>query len=434
MTYMPAFLTTNISKPLENPSQAEVSLLREYSQQGLTRRIQAHQLTADTHRYEARLASELDVLEQAGCCGYFLIVADYVLWAKDNGIAVGPGRGSGPCSLTAFALGITDIDPIQHSLPFERFMNPEVCPVPDFDIEFCAQRSGEVVSYLQQKYGTDRVAQISTDNSPLLPARLVIGDRPLTDLVTISPDPASGFPATGLTVSQIAEAGLVKFNVIGQGALSVIDRTVKHLANNGVHIHLSNLDIDNRATYQLLCKGEPSNIDILDGSSYQHALTTIQPQQFEQLRDAVTLSQPCMQRFINDYLQRKQQPESIDYLHPLLKSVTASTYGLILYQEQLMHIAQRVAGFSLTQGDLLRRALQKDNQKSISLHRQRFIHGAVKRTLSPAEADTIFDSVSARAQHLFNQSHAIALAVIAYQGAWLKANHRQEYLHAGAGH
>jgi len=427
MTYMPKFIQSTSHIRHEEYLNLEAELLKKRSRESLSQWLGANVLAAPDSTYNARLESELQILEHNGFCGYFLIVADYVQWAKNNDIAVGPGRGSGPCSLVGFVLGITAIDPIAYDLPFERFVNPDRHTLPDFDLEFCAERRSEVSTYIQATYGADQVAQISSDDTTPLPSRLVICDRPLADLVPLYPNPESGFPTAKMNLTQIAGAGLIKFNVINQKAVTVIQRTVKAIATSGTTIKINHVDLDNQHAYRLLSKGEASNIAILDDQHYKSTLMAVQPDRFEQLCAVIVLCQPGAQGYIPLYVERIRNRELDPFIHPAIKSITAETNGLILYQEQVMHIAHKIAGFSYAQADTFRRVLNKSNREVIQTHKKKFIAGAMNFGLQASEATSLFEHVSSSNRRSYNKSHAVAFAMVAYQTAWLKANYPNEY-------
>lgn len=428
MTYMPRFLHT--AAEVSRDKEVEAELLTERSHQGLSRLLAKSEPSVPRTIYEARLEAELQILIQKDFCSYFLIVADYVTWAKDNGIAVGPGRGSGPCSLVGFALGITSVDPVKYGLPFERFVNPDRDVLPDFDIEFCVKRRDEVKNYLQSKYGADRVAQLCSDESIPLPARLVICDRPLAELVPLFSDQVSGIPAAKMTVAQVAASGLVQFNAISQKAITVVQHVVHELELAGTTIDIENIPLDDSGTYQLLSAGEQSNISLLDSEHYKATLIAVQPNEFEELVAVIALTQGNLQDYILLYSQCKQNAGSIQYSHPTIKSITCETYGQILYQEQIMQISHEVAGFSYVKSDLFRRALKRSGEEEYNIYRSEFVGGAMSFGLSNDEAIELYERVRLSSQYVFNKSHAIAFAMIAYQSVWLKANYSHEYANA----
>jgi len=423
MTFMPKFEQSTAEHSHEYQVRREADLLANQSRIRLSRRLVELNLAAPESVYQSRLEDELQVITEKGYSGYFLIVADYVQWAKDHEIAVGPGRGSGPCSLVGFAMGITNVDPIRYQLPFERFVNPERDSLPDFDLDFCEDRRGEVTSYIQSKYGVDRVAQISSDETTPLPSRLVICDRPLADLVPLYSNPESGFPAAKLTLAQVADAGLVQFNAINQKALTLIQHRVRELRAAGHSVDIDKIPLDDSGAYQLLSAGEESNIAVLDREHYRSILKLVQPNSFAELCAVIALAQSRFQHYLELYIARKNDSSKLDCFHPVLKDITSETYGLILYQEQVMHIARKVAGFTFAQGDLYRRALMRSDREALSIFNRAFVQGAVGFGLPEAEARSLFEHLSLSCRYSFNKSHAVSFATIAYQSAWLKANY-----------
>ena len=420
MIFMPKFLAPETNVPPHQIIDFEARLLREKSRSGLSDRLSGLAPIADKRVYTDRLENELRIIEDKQVCGYFLIVADYVNWATINHIAVGPGRGSGPCSLVAFALGITKVDPIKYQLPFERFLNPEKSSPPDFDLEFCNERQAEVLNYIRSKYGTDHVAHISDDDATPLPSRLVIGDRPLATVIQLHAQSETELPATKLTSKQISDAGLIKFNVINQNALSLIQNNVKTLGESGHAISIDSIPLNDDPTYKLLSTGFASNISILDSDNYRSALIAVQPQLFSELCAVIAMHQPPHQKILPTYVKHKNNHKFSDYEHPVLRSITKETYGLVLYQEQIMHLAHEIAGMSLGAGDLLRRALQKPDLNQIKHFESLFIRGAVISGTQPSEASRIFELMTDAGKYCYNKSHAVAYAMIAYQTAWLK--------------
>lgn len=423
MTFMPKFKQPAQHITNDHHANLEAELLFQISRDGLAKLLSGQNLAASESVYRTRLEAELQTLEERGYCGYYLIVADYVGWAKDNGIAVGPGRGSGPCSLVGFLLGITQIDPIKYDLPFERFINPDKNSVPDFDVDFCALRCDEVTRYIQTKYGSNRVAHISSEDNTPLPARLVIGDRPLAELIPVYLNPELEFLVTNLTISQVSAAGLVQFNVINQTAITKLQYAVHQLAKKDTLINLDSIELNDSKAYRLLSAGVESNIAELDGEHYKTALTTIRPDRFEELCAAIALCYSSLQGSLSLYTERKRNPASISYAHPALQSVTAETYGIILYQEQLMHITHKIAGFTMSQGDLFRRVLKSANREAISQYQTMFIDGAIDYGLSKVEATDLYAHIAWFGRSTFNKSHALAYAMIAYKTAWIKANY-----------
>lgn len=420
MTYMPNFTQSALDFSNDDYINLEAKLLRERCRQNLSRILLERELSTSVAVYTARLEAELQIIDDKKCSSYFLIVADYVRWAEDNGIAVGPGRGSGPCSLVGFVLGITKVDPVKYNLPFERFVNPERNAVPDFDIDFCEQRCGEVIAYIQTRYGSGRVAQISSDDGTPLPSRLVIGDRPLTELIALYSNPASGFPATRLTIAQVANAGLVQFNVIPQKALTLIQKATKALNRSGTAVDFENMN--HKATYHLLSRGVVSNIGVFDSAQYQSALLTIKPEEFKHLCAAIALSHPLLKDRIKTYAESRHNPDYTKTIHPDVTRITAESYGHILYQEQIILIAEKISGYSLAEADTLRRTLKASTPETDNPHKKRFINGAQESGLSQTQAIDLFEQIASACRCSFNKSHAVASAMMEYQLGWLRAN------------
>jgi len=488
--------------------------LRELAVAGLERRL-AQQVWKAEHDeatreelarpYRERLAYELDVIVKMGFAGYFLIVADFIQWAKSRGIPVGPGRGSGAGSLVAWALTITDLDPLRFGLLFERFLNPERVSMPDFDIDFCQDRRDEVIRYVQEEYGADRVAQIITfgklqaravlrdvgrvlgmpygqvdricklvpnnpanpvslqqaiDGEPLLQemrrtdeavarlidialkleglyrhasthaAGVVIGDRPLDEIVPLYRDPRSTMPVTQFNMKYVEQAGLVKFDFLGLKTLTVLARAVELLRRRGIEIDLSNLPLDDRKTYDLLARGDTVGVFQLESSGMRDAMRRLRPDRFEDIIALVALYRPGPMENIPKYTNCKHGLEKPDYMHPALEGILKETFGVIIYQEQVMQIAQVLSGYSLGGADLLRRAMGKKIKEEMDAQRKHFVDGAVARGVPEAQASSIFDQVAKFAGYGFNKSHAAAYALVAYQTAYLKANYPVEFLAA----
>ena len=455
--------------------------------------------------YWERLDFELDVIIKMGFPGYFLIVADFIQWAKNQGIPVGPGRGSGAGSVVAWALTITDLDPIELGLLFERFLNPDRVSMPDFDIDFCQDRRDEVIRYVQEKYGADRVAQIITfgklqaraalrdvgrvlgmpygqvdriaklvpfnpANPPTLTealekepqlqelrdgdesvgrlidfamkleglyrhasthaAGVVIGDRPLHELLPLYRDPRSDMVATQFSMKYTELAGLVKFDFLGLKTLTVLDRAVKHLAARGVDIDLLHLPPNDEATYAMLGRGDATGVFQMESSGMRDVLRKMKPDSFGDLIALVALYRPGPMDNIPRYIACKHGRELPDYLHPDLEEILRETFGVMIYQEQVMQIAQKLSDFSLAGADLLRRAMGKKIKSEMDAQRDAFIDGAAARGVDKAQASRIFEQVDKFAGYGFNKSHAAAYALIAYQTAYLKANHPVEFFAA----
>ncbi len=455
--------------------------------------------------YRERLAYELGVIEQMGFPGYFLIVADFIQWSKDREIPVGPGRGSGAGSVVAWALTITDLDPLRFGLLFERFLNPERVSMPDFDIDFCQDRRDEVIRYVQGKYGDDRVAQIITfgtlqpraalrdvgrvlqmpypqvdricklvPNNPAAPVTLkeaidgepalqqeikedplvarlteiamkleglyrhasthaagvVIGDRPLTELIPLYRDPRSDMPVTQFAMKWAEAAGLVKFDFLGLKTLTVLAKAVEHLKNRGIEIDIDNLPFDDPATFEMLGKGDTTGVFQLESSGMRDILRNMKPDSFEDIIAIVALYRPGPMDNIPSYIRRKHGEEEPDYLYPNLEPILTETYGIMIYQEQVMQIAQELAGYSLGGADLLRRAMGKKIKEEMDAQREQFVAGSVERGVPEKKASDIFDQVAKFAGYGFNKSHAAAYALVAYQTAYLKANYPVEFMAA----
>jgi DNA polymerase-3 subunit alpha len=485
----------------------EAAELRRQAGEGLERRLEAHGLAPETTvvDYRARLDFELDVIEKMKFPGYFLIVSDFIKWAKAQGIPVGPGRGSGAGSVVAWALTITDLDPIRHGLLFERFLNPERVSMPDFDIDFCQDRREEVIRYVQGKYGADRVAQIITfgtlqargvmrdvgrvlempygqvdklcklvPQNPAAPvtlaraiadeprlkeareaepvvkrmldialrleglyrhasthaAGIVIGDRALAELVPLYRDPRAQMPVTQFNMKWVEPAGLVKFDFLGLKTLTVLHKSVELLARRGIELDLSRLPLDDPKAYALMSAGETVGVFQVESPGMRRALADMKPDRFEDIVALVALYRPGPMANIPTYCARKHGLEAPDYPHPKLEPILAETFGVIIYQEQVMQIAQVLAGYSLGEADLLRRAMGKKIKKEMEKQRERFISGAVERGVGPAQAETIFELLAKFADYGFNKSHAAAYALVAYQTAYLKANYPIEFLAA----
>jgi DNA polymerase-3 subunit alpha len=455
--------------------------------------------------YWERLEREIGVIQKMGFPGYFLIVSDFIKWAKAHGVPVGPGRGSGAGSLVAWSLTITNLDPLRYGLLFERFLNPERVSMPDFDIDFCQERREEVINYVQNHYGKDRVAQIITfgtlqaravlrdvgrvmqlplgqvdrlckmvPNNPANPVTLaqaidleprlkeakaedkavenlletalrleglfrnasthaagvVIGDRPLTELVPLYQDPRSELPATQFNMKWVESAGLVKFDFLGLKTLTVIDRALKYLAKRGVEVDMSTLPLDDAKTYDVMGNGQTVGVFQFEGQGMRDALRQLRPNCIEDVTAIGALYRPGPMDNIPTFVDCKFGRKPIDTLHPTLAPVLNETYGIIVYQEQVMQIAQILAGYSLGEADLLRRAMGKKKKEEMEQQRARFVSGAEKNGVPPEQSGAIFDLVDKFAGYGFNKSHAAAYAFVSYQTAWLKANHPVEFFAA----
>ncbi len=490
----------------------EAQLLRDDAAAGLEARLeritQLHGEGEPGWRevYRARLAFEVDVIVQMGFPGYFLIVADFIKWAKDHDIPVGPGRGSGAGSVVAWALTITDLDPIKLGLLFERFLNPERVSMPDFDIDFCETRRVEVIRYVQEKYGRDQVAQIITfgklkaravlkdtgrvlqmsygqvdrlaklvPNHPTDPwtleralngvgelakeyandngvrrlmdlamkleglprhssthaAGVVIGDRPLAQLVPLYRDPRSDMPVTQFDMKYVEGAGLVKFDFLGLKTLSVLQKAVQLLAKRGIVVDLDALEWDDEGVYALLQKGDTVGVFQLESEGMRRTLSAVRPSNFGDIIALVSLYRPGPMDNIPSFGRRKNGTEDIVYPHKLLEPILAETYGIFVYQEQVMQAAQVLAGYSLGGADMLRRAMGKKIKAEMDAQRAGFVEGCLSvNGIKAAEANALFDLIDKFAGYGFNKSHAAAYALLAYQTAWLKAHHPHEFFAA----
>ena len=488
--------------------------LRKQAHEGLDKRLEAQVFTpglsdeeklAIARPYRERLEFELGVIIQMGFPGYFLIVADFIQWAKDHGIPVGPGRGSGAGSVVAWVLTITDLDPLRFGLLFERFLNPERVSMPDFDIDFCQDRRDEVIKYVQDKYGRDHVAQIITfgklqaravlrdvgrvlempygqvdrickmvPNDPgkalTVPeaveaepelrrmikeehevarlieiakpleglyrhasthaAGVVIGDRPLDQLVPLYRDPRSDMPVTGFNMKFVEQAGLVKFDFLGLKTLTVLATAVKFASEGGHTIDLTTAPLDDAASFELLQRAETQGVFQLESAGMKDQLRQMRPTTFEDIIAIVALYRPGPMENIPSYIRRKHGEEEPDYLYPTLEPILKETFGIMIYQEQVMQIAQVLSGFSLGGADLLRRAMGKKDQAEMDKQRAMFIEGAEARGVPAAKAGEIFEQVNKFAGYGFNKSHAAAYALVAYHTAYMKANFPYEFMAA----
>ncbi|MBA5776518.1 DNA polymerase III subunit alpha [Stappia sp. F7233] len=491
----------------EEAEKAEAAELRLQAEDGLAKRLADHGTAPGTTEkdYWDRLDYELSVIERMKFPGYFLIVADFIKWAKAQDIPVGPGRGSGAGSLVAWSLTITDLDPMRFALLFERFLNPERVSMPDFDIDFCQNRREEVIRYVQEKYGRAQVAQIITFGTlqaravlrdvgrvlqmpygqvdrlsklvPAVPGKpitleqairdeprlqeaqrdeegvdrlltmaqkleglyrhasthaagVVIGDRPLEQLVPLYRDPRSDMPVAQFNMKWVEQAGLVKFDFLGLKTLTVIDTAVKLIRRKGIEVDIASLPIDDVKTYKMLAAGETVGVFQLESQGMRRAIAGMKPDRFEDIVALVALYRPGPMDNIPVYNAVKHGEQEPDYLHPLLEPILKETNGIIVYQEQVMQIAQVLSGYSLGEADLLRRAMGKKIASEMEVQRARFVDGAVERGVDKEQAGTIFDLVAKFANYGFNKSHAAAYALVSYQTAWLKANHPVEFMAA----
>jgi len=505
-----------ILPPFETETKRpEPQELEEQSKEGLEWRLEkfvypenasAQEKEEIAKPYRERLDFELKIINQMGFPGYFLIVSDFIKWAKAHQIPVGPGRGSGAGSVVAWALKITDLDPLALGLLFERFLNPERVSMPDFDVDFCQDRRDEVIKYVQDRYGKDRVAQIITfgklqaravvrdvgrvlqmsygqvdrlakliPNNPANPmtlqealdadpdlraerdkdetqkklidialqleglyrhasthaAGVVIGDRPLHELVPLYRDPRSDMPVTQFNMKYVEQAGLVKFDFLGLKTMTVVQKTLNLLAERDIHIDALEIPLDDEKSYELMARGDTVGVFQLESAGMRDTLKKVKPNRFEDIIALVSLYRPGPMDNIPKYIDVKEGREEADYMHPILKPYLEETYGIMIYQEQVMQAAQSLAGYTLGGADLLRRAMGKKIKEEMDQQRKIFVEGAAASHNVPAKvAESIFEQINKFAGYGFNKSHAAAYALIAYWTAWLKANYPVEFMAA----
>ena len=495
---LPRFGEEGADEALELETQAKA---------GLDARLEKHGPAEGytVEDYEKRLDFEISIITRMKFPGYFLIVSDFIKWAKQQDIPVGPGRGSGAGSLVAYALTITDVDPLRFGLLFERFLNPDRVSMPDFDIDFCQNRREEVIEYVKDHYGKERVAQIITFGTllargvlrdvgrvlempygqvdkltklvPQNPAKpisladaiadepklqqaaaeepvverlleiaqkleglhrhasthaagVVIGDRPLEQLVALSVDPRTGMRVTQFNMKWVEQAGLVKFDFLGLKTLTTLTTAVKLIAQRGISIDLASLPFDDPPTYAMLARGETVGVFQVESVGMRKALVEMKADRIEDLIALVALYRPGPMDNIPTYCRRKLGLEEPTYLHPGMEPYLAETHGIIVYQEQVMQVAQALSGYSLGEADLLRRAMGKKIKAEMDAQRDRFVKGAIENGIKKDVASEIFDLLAKFADYGFNKSHAAAYAVVAFQTAYLKANFPVEFLAA----
>ncbi len=516
-----AFMAYRRDPILPKFADDEVAELRRIANDGLQKRLAVIPHAVTPEEYQQRLDFELDIIEGMGFPGYFLIVADFIQWSKDHDIPVGPGRGSGAGSLVAYALTITDLDPLRYSLLFERFLNPERVSMPDFDIDFCMDRREEVIRYVQQKYGRDKVGQIITFGallskaavrdigrvlqmpygqvdrlSKMIPvegvkpvsiekalkdeprlreearseevverllnygqqvegllrnasthaAGVVIGDRPLDALVPLYQDPRSDMPATQFNMKWVEQAGLVKFDFLGLKTLTVIQNAMDlifrsgrdlHVAADGTELYepadgaenqINAIPLDDEATYKLYSAAKTVAVFQVESSGMMDALKRMKPDCIEDIIALVALYRPGPMENIPKFCEVKNGQSKRDKLHPSIDHILDETQGIIVYQEQVMQIAQEMAGYSLGGADLLRRAMGKKIQEAMDAERPKFLKGAAENDVDEAKATEVWNLLDKFANYGFNKSHAAAYAVVSYQTGWLKANHPVEFM------
>jgi len=497
---------------VSDAGRSEADELRHRATEGLEERLAGHVIEAGAPEaekeaaarpYRERLETELGIIEKMGYPGYFLIVADFIQWAKGEGIPVGPGRGSGAGSVVAWALTITDLDPLRWGLLFERFLNPDRVSMPDFDIDFCQERRDEVIRYVQRKYGADRVAQIITfgklqaravlrdvgrvlempygqvdrlcklvPNNPANPVTLqeaieiepqlqeqrrqdesvarlidialqleglyrhasthaagvVIGDRPLEELIPLYRDPRSDMPVSQFNMKDVEKAGLVKFDFLGLKTLSVLQKAVDLLKIRGIDVDVERLPLDDAATYAMISRADTTGVFQLESSGMRDVLRRLKPDRFEDIIAVVALYRPGPMENIPAYINRKHGIEAVAYDHPKLEPVLKETFGIPIYQEQVQQMARDLAGYTLGSADLLRRAMGKKIKAEMDAQGDTFIAGCAEHSgIEKRHARQIFDTMAAFAGYGFNKSHAAAYALVAYQTAWFKANHPVEF-------
>ncbi len=516
-----AFAVSRRDPILPKFAEDEVDELRRQAKAGLEERLAVIPHAAPVEEYQARLEFELGIIEGMGFPGYFLIVADFIKWAKERDIPVGPGRGSGAGSLVAYALTITDLDPLRYSLLFERFLNPERVSMPDFDIDFCMDRREEVIRYVQDRYGRDKVGQIITFGallskaavrdvgrvlqmpygqvdrlSKMIPvegvkpvsieqalaqeerlraeakseevvdrlltygmqvegllrnasthaAGVVIGDRPLDELVPLYQDPRSDMPATQFNMKWVEQAGLVKFDFLGLKTLTVIQNALDLIAGQGRPLHeaadgtvlyeppegaendIGAIPLDDPKSYELYSRARTVAVFQVESSGMMDALRRMKPDCIEDIIALVALYRPGPMENIPKFCEVKNHLSERETLHPSIDHILDETQGIIVYQEQVMQIAQEMAGYSLGGADLLRRAMGKKIQEAMDAERPKFIAGAKEHGVDDEKALEVWNLLDKFANYGFNKSHAAAYAVVSYQTAWLKANHPVEFM------
>ncbi|CUH78537.1 DNA polymerase III subunit alpha [Tritonibacter multivorans] len=516
-----AFMAYRRDPILPKFADDEVEELRRQANEGLQQRLAVIPHAVSVEEYQERLDFELGIIESMGFPGYFLIVADFIKWGKEQGIPVGPGRGSGAGSLVAYALTVTDLDPLRYSLLFERFLNPERVSMPDFDIDFCMDRREEVIKYVQQKYGRDKVGQIITfgallskaavrdigrvlqmpfgqvdrlskmipvegvkpvsiekalkdeprlaeeaRNEPVVDrlltygqqvegllrnasthaAGVVIGDRPLDALVPLYQDPRSDMPATQFNMKWVEQAGLVKFDFLGLKTLTVIQNAVNLIRKSGRDLHvaadgtslyeppegavneINAIPLDDKVTYDLYSAAKTVAVFQVESTGMMDALKRMKPNCIEDIVALVALYRPGPMENIPVYCEVKNGLREIESVHPLIDHILEETQGIIVYQEQVMQIAQVMAGYSLGGADLLRRAMGKKIKEAMDAERPKFEKGAAENGVPAKKASEVFDLLEKFANYGFNKSHAAAYAVVSYQTGWLKANHAVEFM------
>ena len=456
-------------------------------------------------KYYARLEYELSVIKKMGFPGYFLIVSDFIKWSKAHGVSVGPGRGSGAGSIVAWALKITELDPLKLDLLFERFLNPERVNMPDFDVDFCQENRYKTIEYVQEKYGFDHVAQIITygklqskavirdvarvlqmpysqadkiskmippgaqgknptllealeqvpeleemrqndpqinklfeiaikleglyRNSGMHAAGVVIGDRPLDQLVPLYKDPRADMPVTMYDMKFVEETGLIKFDFLGLKTLTVIQRAIDWIKiSHGIDLDMEKVPLDDEATYKMLQEGKTTAVFQFESAGMKDVHKQIRPDRFEDLIAIVSLYRPGPMDNIPTFIKRKHGEEEIQYLHPALEPILKETYGIMVYQEQVMMIARELGGYTMGGADKLRKVMGKKMRDEIPKQRQMFTEGAIKNGIDGEVAKSIFDQMEKFASYGFNKSHAAAYSLVSYHTAYLKAHYPVEFM------
>jgi len=486
LRHMPVFPV-----PIGEGSEAE--FLEKTALEGLSKKFENIPI-----EYKERFQEEMKIIISKGFAGYFLIVADFISEAKRRGIPVGPGRGSAAGSLVAYALGITEVDPIPYGLIFERFLNPERVSLPDIDVDICQERREEVISYVKERYGEDRVAQIITFGTfgargvirdvariqdipiseaerltKLIPdqlkitlsesietvpelknasekehsslfstalkleglarhasrhaAGIVIGDLPITEIAPLYKD-QEGNIITQFDMGSIEKLGLLKMDLLGLKTLTVINAVKKLIKPEINSNEIGPVPYDDEEVYKLLSSGHTLGVFQLDSSGIRELIAKVKPSQFEDLAALIALYRPGPMSLTEDFANRKHGRIKVTYLVPILEKILEDTYGIILYQEQVMKIAVELAGYSMAEADILRRAMSKKNRELMEKNRDRFIKGAVAKGINPKDASEIFNQIETFAGYGFNKSHAIAYAVVAYKTAWLKVHYPVEFM------
>jgi len=488
------------------PKNSNAKSLEEYLVQLAYERLDKKFKTI-TPEIEERFKYELSVINQMGYAGYFLIVQDFINASKQRGIPVGPGRGSAAGSLVAYALGITNVNPLQYNLLFERFLNPARKSMPDIDVDFADDKREEVISYVKEKYGENSVAQIITFNrlsskqvirdvarvlkipipqvdniTKWIPSKfgrvytidqalaevpelawlkksddptiqellkyarilegmnrnaskhaagVVITPGDVSDFVPLATYGDDGVVVTQFNMKDLEEAGLLKMDFLGLDTLSIIRDTIELVKQNrGIEIDIDEIPTDDKRTYELFARGQTTAVFQFESAPMREYLKKLKPSSITDLAAMNALYRPGPMEFIDDFIARKHGKKQIIYLHPILESILKETYGIIVYQEQVIQIANRVAGMSLADADLLRRAMGKKDLKAMQEQREKFVKGAEKNNISKKVAEEIFEAIDKFANYGFNKSHAVAYSIVAYQTAYLKAHYLEEFLAA----